>query len=490
VSEVLLRLYQVACIAAIRAAIRAGHRRILLTVPTGGGKTLIAASMILSALGKGKRCLFVMHRKELIDQTVAALARLGITSVGVIRAGDRRRDSSQPIQVASIQTISRRTQQEYDLVFVDEAHRSNAATYTEHVFKRHSKAVIIGLSATPCRADGRPLGTHFDELIVGARYSELIAGGHIAAPLVYSTPVLPDLSTVRTVSGDYNREDLEKAMNRGALIGDLFTQWSKHPRARTVVFAVGVAHSLAIVERFRAEGVAAEHLDGNTPEAERTAILQRLASGKTTLVSNVGVLCEGWDLPSCKRLILARPTKSLGLYMQMAGRILRPWEGESPIITDHGGNVDRHGLPHEDREWSLTKKQKKGSGAQPVKACPTCFAFIAAVARNCPHCGRVFPVVVAVEKEAEPIIIDLALRTLDGDDAKLAFFRQLHRSCRERGWKSGAVVHRYFARFNEEPPKHWIAALKSDYRTDHEWKERVSTKQAEKRAEEVQNAAE
>lgn len=484
-----LRPYQVTSIAQVREAIRAGKRRIMLTVPTGGGKTLTAASMIIGALGKGKRSLFVAHRLELINQTVAAFARLGITSVGVVRAKDRRRDSSQPIQVASVQTLARRTQSDFDLVFVDEAHRSNASTYTKHVFERHANAVIIGLSATPCRADGRPLGTHFDELIVGAKYSELIAGGHIAAPLVYSTPVLPDLSTVRTSDGDYNREDLENAMNRGALIGDLFTQWSKHPRQRTVVFAVSVAHSMAIVERFRAENVRAEHLDGATAEGDRIAILARLASGDTELVSNVGVLCEGWDLPSCKRLIIARPTKSLGLYMQMAGRILRPWEDVAPIVLDHGGNVDRHGLPHEDREWSLTKKQKKSSGAPPVKACPSCFAFVSAAARNCPHCNHEFVVVVADPEAAAPVIIDLALRTLDGDDAKLTFFRQLHKSCRERGWKSGAAVHRYIARFNEEPPRHWVEALKSDYRSDEEWKSRVASKQADKRAREEESSA-
>ncbi len=476
-----LRPYQVESIAQLRAAIRDGKRRIMLTVPTGGGKTLTSASMIISALGKGKRSLFVAHRLELIDQTVATFARLGITSVGVIRANDRRHDTTQPIQVASIQTLARRTQQEYDLVFVDEAHRSVAASYTKHVFERHASAIIIGLSATPCRTDGRPLGSHFDDLVTGARYSELIADGHIVAPRVYSTPVLPDMSTVRTSGGDFNQEDLEAAVNRGALIGDLVAQWSKHPKQRTVVFAVSVAHSRAIVAMFLEAGVRAEHLDGTTHEDERRAILARLDAGTTELVSNVGVLCEGWDMPSCKTLILARPTKSLGLYMQMAGRTLRPWNDVPSVILDHGGNVDRHGLPHEDRTWSLTKKAKKGSGAPPVKACPACFAFVAASAKVCPHCGHVYDTASIPADAPEPVIVDLALRTLDGDDAKLSFFRTLHRTSRERGWKYGAVIHRYVARFGEEPAPEWIAALKSDYRTDAEWKVRVRDKQAAKR---------
>lgn len=478
-----LRPYQVASIEAVRAAIRSGKRHIMLTVPTGGGKTFTSASVIVGALAKGKKSLFVAHRKELIDQTVRAFARLGITSVGVIRAGDKRRDPRQPIQVASIQTLARRAQNvDFDIIIIDEAHRSVSASYTKHLFERHPNAVIIGLSATPVRADNRPLGSHFEELVVGARYSELIEGGHIEAPLVYSTPVLPDMTTVRTSGGDFNQDDLEAAMNRGALIGDIFTQWSKHPRQRTVVFAVSVAHSKAIVEMFIANGVRAEHLDGTTPEAERTAILERLERGITEVVSNVGVLCEGWDMPSCKTLILARPTKSLGLYMQMGGRIFRPWNDVRPIVLDHGGNVDRHGLPHEDREWSLTKKLKKKSGAPPVKACPACFAFVAAIAKACPHCGHAFEVVDEVTVDKEPIPVDLALRTLEGDDAKLAFFRSLHRTCRERGWKAGAVAHRYRAKFDEDPPARWTAALASDYRNDPEWKARVKEKQAAKRA--------
>lgn len=474
-----LRGYQVESIRRLRIAITGGKRRLLLVVPTGGGKTLTAASMIAGALAKGKRSLFVAHRLELIDQTVKAFARLGITSVGVIRANDKRRDPKQPIQVASIQTLCRRVQDDFDLVFVDEAHRATAATYTKHVFERHERAVIIGLSATPVRSDNKPLGSHFDDLLVGARYSELIAGGFISEPRVYSTPVLPDLSSVRTSDGDFNRDDLEAAMNRGALIGDLVEQWSKHPRARTVAFAVSVAHSLAIVERFRGAGVRAEHLDGTTPEDDRRAILKRLETGETELVSNVGVLCEGWDLPACKRLILARPTKSLGLYMQMAGRILRPWNDEVPIVLDHGGNVDRHGLPHEDREWSLTAKAKKGGGAPPVKNCPACFAFIAAGSKACPHCGHVFAAEVdETTKAAEPVPVDLALRTLTGEDAQLSWFRREHIKARERGWKPGAVMHRFRERFGVDPPDAWWRALKSDARRDDEWKERLKARKA------------
>lgn len=479
-----LRPYQHRSIAQVRAAMVSGHRRVLLCLPTGAGKTYTAASIVAGALSKGKRCLFVAHRLELIDQTVRAFSQLGINAVGVIRAGDIRRDADQPIQVASIQTLARRVQSDVDLVIIDEAHRSNSTSYTKHVFDRHAKVPILGLSATPVRGDGRPLGMHFDSLVVGAKYSELIAEGAIVAPLVYSTPVRPDMSAVRSSGGDFNQSDLEDAMNRGVLIGDLVAQWQRHPRQRTVVFAVGVKHSLAIVDMFRSAGVRAEHLDGTTKETDRRAILDRLSRGETELVSNVGVLCEGWDLPACKTLVLARPTKSLGLYMQMAGRILRPFEGLTPIVLDHGGNVDRHGLPHEDRDWDLSKKAKKASESPPVKACPSCFAYILSGSKVCPHCGHEFSAaeVDAELKASEPIPVDLELRTLDGDSTRVRAFRAIYATCRERGWRAMAAVHRYESRFGEPPPQRWVDALRADYRNDLVWKDRVRVKQAAKRA--------
>lgn len=480
----LLRPYQLAGIDDLKAAIRSRSRfdgtpiegrqpRVLLQFPTGAGKTLTAAAMLAGALEKGNRSMFVAHRLELIDQTVATFAKLGITSIGVIRAGDKRKDMSQPIQVASIQTLARRKIRVDGLriIFIDEGHRAYSESYVKFLFDMYPEAVFVLLSATPCRSDGKPLGKYVDAIVAGPTYSSLILGGHLVAPHVYSTPVLPDLSSVRTTAGDYNAEDLEVAVNRRALIGNLLSEWQKRGQGhRTVAFAVSVAHSQAIVEMFRDAGVSAEHLDGTTEEGERRAILARLASGETRLVSNVGVLCEGWDLPACKCMLLARPTKSLALYMQMAGRILRPWEGVTPVILDHGGNVDRHGMPHEDREWSLEGKPKKSKGA-PAKTCKSCFAMIAAALMVCPHCGYEFPAPVSPEPTPMENLtaVELALRTLDGDDAQLAFFRQTAEKARAKGWQPGAVLHRFREKFGAMPPREWWRPLKKLAKNDPEW---------------------
>lgn len=483
-----LREYQKDSIEAVRDAIRAGKRRIVLVIPTGGGKTYTAVSMIASAVGKGKRCLFVAHRIELIDQTVKSCTKVGLTCVGVILAGDPRRDASQPIQVASIQTLARRKQDDVGLIVIDEGHRAVSPSYRKALLERHPKAIVIIITATPARGDGKPLGCIADALIIGATYSELMTMDPpaIVEPVIYSTPLQPDLSKVRTDGGDYNREDLEKAMNKGALIGDLFVQWNKHPRQRTVCFAVSVAHSKAIVELFRSHGVRAEHLDGETPKDERRAILARLTSGETELVSNVGVLTEGWDCPPVKTCILARPTKSIVLFMQTAGRVLRPWNDVRPLILDHGGNIDRHGFPTEDREWSLDARLKrKGGGAPPVKTCPSCFAYVAAAAAVCPHCGIPFETGIAPNPAAQdPVPLDLELRTLavalDDPFGHFRFFRSLVTKARSMGWHYGTCCHRFRELRHTEPEQAWVDALKKDYGKDKEWKAHVKTKSAER----------
>lgn len=476
-----LRPYQTASVEEVRARIRAGHKRILLVIPTGGGKTLTAASMLISAVAKGSPVLFVAHRKELIDQTAKSFGRLGVTQYGIIRANDPRRDPTAPIQIASLPTLVNRTKPPAKVVFIDESHRALAKSYQKHIFEVYTDSVIVGLTATPCRTDGKPLGMSFTQMVIGATYSQLIEQGHIEAPIVYGTPILPDLSGVKTTAGDYNLEQLEDAVNRSALIGNVVDEWTKRAGSRrTVVFAVSVAHSKAICEAFTDAGVRIGHIDGTTPENEREATLAKLESGELQIVSNVGVLTEGWDMPSCKCLVLARPTKSLALYMQMAGRILRPWGDDTPLILDHGGNVDRHGMPHEDREWSLEAKVKRSKQVS-VKPCPQCFAYVPNFAQTCPHCDHPF-VDLSGGGDPEPkediVPVELALRTIGGDDERFRQFRALAHKAADRGWKPGAIWVRFKERFGEPPPEAWMKEIKRAHKADPEWKRKLDERKA------------
>lgn len=386
-----LRRYQHGAIDRARDALRGGCRRLVVVAPTGAGKTVIAAQIVLSARQRGRRTMFVAHRRELITQTFRKLRDAGVpeSEIGILMGDDERARPDAPVQVVSIATYLRREPPPADLVIIDECHRALSESYLNLIEHYSSSgAAVVGLTATPFRANGGGLGDVFEELILVARPSELIAEGFLVEPRVFSGGA-PDLEGVHTRGGDYVEHELQDAMNRTSLVGGIVEHWLRlAERRRTVAFASGVDHSRAIVAAFRAAEVPAEHLDGNTPKLERDAILGRLESGETLVVSNCGVLCEGWDMPSCKGLVLARPTRSVGLYMQQAGRVLRPWEDARPIILDHAGNALRHGLPQEDRDFSL--EGAKASGAAPTRECPECSAVIALGAVKCPECGHEF----------------------------------------------------------------------------------------------------
>jgi superfamily II DNA or RNA helicase len=393
-----LRPYQVEAIERVRECVRAGVRRIVIVLPTGGGKTLVASHIIASAVARGSRVVFLAHRRELVNQAYRKLIAQGLAEdqVGVLMASDPRRRPAAPVQVASVDTLRNRAKPPAELVFVDEAHRARAKSY-KNIAAEYPKAVHLGLTATPYRADGEGLADAYDDLVVVASTRQLIVEGYLVEPRVFTVPdsAMPDLSGVRVKGGDYDEAALADVVDRQPLVGNIVEHWLKHASGlRTVVFAVSVAHSRHIVERFQQAGVAAEHLDGTTPLADRDAILGRLEAGTTQVVANCGVLCEGWDQPSAKCAVLARPTKSTGLYLQQAGRILRPWQGARAIILDHGGCALEHGLPQDDREFCLEgtrkKRGKRDTVAQLSKVCPACIAVLPPATRVCPECGYVF----------------------------------------------------------------------------------------------------
>lgn len=452
-----LRPYQQDAVDRVRAEIRRGNRRVLLVAPTGSGKTVIASHIIASAVGAGSRVLFMAHRRELIGQAYRRLLELGLAEaqLGVLMANDPRRRPAAAVQVASIDTLRNRANPQADLVFVDEAHRALAKSYRD-VAALYPSAVHLGLTATPYRADGRGLDEAYDGIVVVASISELIREGFLVEPRVFTVPraALPELDGVRVRGGDYDEAALADAVDRKPLVGNIVEHWLSHARGvRTVAFAVSVAHSKHIAERFREAGVAAEHLDGTTPLAERDAILARLESGETLVVSNCGVLCEGWDQPAVKCAILARPTKSTGLYLQQAGRILRPSDGSRAIILDHGGCAQEHGLPQEDRVFSLDGKEKDGaqkSLGPPVKTCPQCHAVVALACRRCPECGAELATRSDVPEETAGALEEVTPETLDRER------REWDRLCAvaaARGFKPGWAFFRFRENFGKAPPE-------------------------------------
>ena len=343
--------------------------------PTGSGKTIIASEVIKRAAAARKNVLFVAHRNELLTQARDKLKTFGIDA-GIIKAGrDKDARPQAAVQVAGIQTLHARAVRAKsmelppaDVVFIDEAHHVRARTY-QTIVDAYPNAIIIGLTATPCRGDGRGLGNVFEAMIECPQIGELINLEHLVKFKIFAPPA-PDLRGVEVAStGDYVISQLSDRMDTDQLVGDIVEHWLKHSqRRRTVIFAVDVKHSAHIVEELRKSEVRAEHVDGSTPQDERDAVIGRLASGETEVVCNCMIFTEGFDLPDIGCIVLARPTRSLGLYRQMIGRGLRPAEGKSDvIILDHSGGVYRHGRPDDAIDWTLHQDKRASNPAHEAR---------------------------------------------------------------------------------------------------------------------------
>jgi superfamily II DNA or RNA helicase len=475
-----LRPYQEHAVRELEARIAAGKRRIVVVAATGSGKTVVFARVVADAVARGQAALVVAHRRELIHQTYEKLLRAGLCEgqVGVLMADDARRRPAAPVQVASIDTLRHRPKPPADLVIVDEAHRELARSYRE-MRAHYPRAVHLGFTATPYRADNRGLGEFYEELLVVASIGDLIAEGYLVEPHVFTVPKerLPNLAGVRVRAGDYAQDQLDEAVDQARLVGDIVEHWMRHAHGvRTVAFPVSVKHSKHVVERFREAGIAAEHLDGATPTSERDAILARVERGATLVVSSCGVLSEGWDMPCVKCAVLARPTKSTGLYLQQAGRILRPWEGQRAIILDHAGCAREHGLPQEEREFSLEPKPKRKRGESievPIRICDECQAVLPARMRVCPECGHFFtePRPVPAEVEGELVLATPGETPCPGADdgetkqkprsewnraMQRTVFEQLWALARTKRQDAFWVRARFIERYGAPPPPEWV----------------------------------
>lgn len=390
-----LRYYQTNGVTRLREAFRRGRRRIILRAPTGAGKTVIGCALIEGAIARGGRVLWLAHRTELIQQVSRKLSESGVFH-GIVRSGIPATVTA-PVQVASVQSLRSRSILEPTVIVVDEAHHTNAATYLE-ILRRYPDAAVIGLTATPARTDGRGLGEVFEEIIETVDYWELLDQGFLV-PMRLVEPFIPDMKGVRTTGGDYNGKDKEALMRKSKLYGDVVATWLKYAAGRpTLLFASSIGHSMDLCTAFRAAGVVAEHVDGNTEEGRRSRLFGDIQNGRIDVLSNVGVATEGTDLPAVSCIVLTNPTKSIILHHQMIGRGLRTFPGKDDcMIIDHAGNHHRNGSIADEVEWTLEGKVKRkatsGEGsAQPVRMCPKCFLAMKGGTPTCPACGHEFVV--------------------------------------------------------------------------------------------------
>lgn len=402
-APVTLRDYQSEASDALRRAYRSGSQAPLLVMPTGAGKTVLFTYIASQGAAKGSRVLLLAHRRELIGQISNALARWNVAH-GLIAAG--KPETGHPVQVASIPTLARRLypgKYRFNLVVIDEAHHAIAGSGLGQILADQADAKRLGVTATPCRLDGKGLGVgaggYFDALVSGPTVLELIEQGYLAPPIVYAPPEdrTPDLRALKVRMGDYVVKELEAAMDNAPLTGDAVAHYARIcPGQPALAFCVTVAHAEHVAAQFRAAGYTAAALSGDTPDEVRDRMIRDLGEGRLQVLTSCNVVSEGTDIPVVSAAILLRPTASYSLAMQQMGRVLRVCPGkERAIILDHAGNTRRHGLPTEPQLWTLQgRKKREGKGGDAerdrVKSCPNCHAVLALATRNCPECGYEF----------------------------------------------------------------------------------------------------
>lgn len=396
-----LRAYEARAVLELRAKLRTAGR-VIAVGPTGCGKTVVASALIQAETAW--KTLFIVHRYELADQAHRSLASTGVEA-GVIMAqeeaihGSWRVDASARVQVASVQTlVRRRLPEQVDLIVVDEAHRVLADSY-QKIVAWHPKALVLGLTATPERADGQGLGNFFRDLYIIARSSDLQSAKYLATPRWFGAraDVVAELTErlrgAHGSQGDYAPKDLARAVDSRFLLGNVVSESLRiAPGVSKVVFAGSVLHSQQLAEAFAQAGVSAAHLDGHTPARERETLLARLAAGNIEVLCNYDVLGEGWDLPNLGAVVLARPFRSRTKYLQVVGRGMRGRPGPQPIVIDHGNNAPRFGLwPGDDVAWMLVGTPPR-TEAGLWKQCEACLEKIPLAATRCPVCGHECPI--------------------------------------------------------------------------------------------------
>jgi DNA repair protein RadD len=455
-----LRPHQERAVEALRASLRAGKRRPMLTMPTGAGKTLTAAWIIRHALDKGNAVIFCVPALSLIDQTVSAFEAEGIHCVGVMQGLHPRTDPGQPVQVCSIQTLVRRETPKAALVIVDEAHQVHKSILKWMAVPEWAQVPFIGLSATPWT---RGLGKHYDDLIVPVTIQEWIDAGYLSQFVVYA-PSQPDLAGVRTVAGDFDEGQLADAVDKPKLIGDVVDHWVKLGENRpTLVYGVDRAHAEHLQQRFVEAGIAAEYMDGETRREDREATFERFRAGETRVICNVGVLTTGVDLPMASCIVDCKPTRSEMLFVQTIGRGLRVSPGKDKLLVlDHAGNHLRLGLVtdiHHDRlddgEQRKSVSEKRDEKREPLPVlCEECSAVLRPRSKVCDQCGHHRIAKPGFDHEDGELVRFGSKPKSSGaptDADKAQFYAELKGHAAIKGFAPGWAAHKFRERFGSWP---------------------------------------
>lgn len=446
-----LRPYQQTAVDAVRYSYRQGNRRPLLVLPTGGGKTIVFSNITKTANERGKSVVILVHRIELLRQTSEKLTEYGV-SHGLINPKYTPK-YHESVQVASVQTLVNRLHRidPPDLIVIDEAHHATAGQWGK-ILDYFPDALALGVTATPCRTDGKGLDVCFDDLVVGPTIQDLIDYGFLSRPKVFCPPNDIDFKSMALQMGDFKKNDALEAVDKPTITGDAVAHYRKLcDGVPAVAFCVSVAHAQHVAEQFRLSGYRAESVDGSMGDDDRSRILSGLSTGAVQVVCSCDLISEGTDIPKIACAILLRPTMSEGLFLQQVGRALRVADGkEYAVILDHVGNIKRHGMPTQDRNWTLAGRKKgkrRPKDEEPdigIAQCDKCYAMFSP-APVCPECGNEMK----VQARKSPEEVGGELVEVTAEERKVSRMEvgqartkgELKEIAKARGYKIGWVYH-------------------------------------------------
>lgn len=358
----------------------------------GGGKSIIQGTIAKLTTDKNNRVLFLVHRKELCEQITNTFRLCGV--------------DFNLCDVSMVQTVSRRLNNipEPDVIITDECHHSCAITYRK-IYDKSPNAVRLGFTATPIRLNRGGLGEIYEDLITSVSTKWLIENNYLA-PYKYYSVKLADTSSLHTQAGDYKKNEVEALMQNKEIYGRTVEQWERLAKnKKTIVYCAGVEASKMTANEFSSAGYISYSLDGNTPKNERQSVMERFRNGEIKILCNAELFGEGLDVPDCECVVLLRPTQSLSLFIQQSMRSMRYQPNKTAIIIDHVGNCYLHGLPDDDREWSLESKKKQENTVK-IRECVNCFAVYPPTLKKCPYCN--FEAVKEIRmSEREVVEVDL-----------------------------------------------------------------------------------
>ncbi|EAG4095035.1 DEAD/DEAH box helicase, partial [Listeria monocytogenes] len=332
----------------------------------GAGKSVILSEIIRMTTHNKNHVLFLVHRKELIDQIRNTLI-MNEVDMSYVKLG-------------MVQTIVRRLNKtsEPSLIIIDESHHVLANSYKK-IIHHFSKAKVVGFTATPVRINGGGLGDINDTLIEKVNVKWLIENQFLAHYKYYAPEIVQTETLNVKRTGEFDMTSLDDQFNKRMIWGDVIKHYQKLANGeQAILYASSIYQSEKMAASFNAVGISSAHIDGKTPKLIRDDIIKRFREGEIKVLCNLDLIGEGFDVPDCSTVIMLRPTQSLSLYIQQSMRGMRYKHNKTAIIIDHVGNVKRFGLPDMERTWSLAPR--KGSNATkaeaPVKICKECFMTV------------------------------------------------------------------------------------------------------------------